>query len=139
MEPCKSFGAPVQGVLDFFFHKLLLLFWLVVSNPFNVLEVGKILNQNFTIYHPEDLPDFGLAPSGENHKLDRTSTGPGWMHIPWEISGEVSSLSRARSTGGGGSCQRGAKLLEKLAALTPPKSATRSERFLIPITLREDP
>ena len=50
MEPCKSFGPPVQVVPKIFFRKLL--FQFVVSNPFHVLEVGKKLNQKFLIYHP---------------------------------------------------------------------------------------
>ena len=50
MEPCKSFGPPVQGVPKIIFRKLI--FQFVVSNPFHVLEEGKKLNQNFPIYHP---------------------------------------------------------------------------------------
>ena len=69
-----------------------------------------------------NLPDFRLAPSGEHHKLDRASTGPGLMHVPWESSGEMASLGRACSTGGelperckiGGNARR---------SLTPPESA----------------
>ena len=57
-----------------------------------------------------NLPDFDLAPSGERHKLGRTSTGPSWVHAPWESSGEVASLGRAAFLFYA-SCQRGAKFL----------------------------
>ena len=46
-----------------------------------------------------NLPDFGLAPSGERLELSQTSTGRGWMHVTWESSGEVASLGQACSTG----------------------------------------
>ena len=49
----KVSGPRTGGVPEFSFHKLL--FWFVVSNPFNVLEVGKKLDQNFPIYHPSLL------------------------------------------------------------------------------------
>ena len=53
MEPCKSFGPPVQGVPKIFF--LNYYFNLLLVTPFHVLEVGKKLNQNFPIYHPSLL------------------------------------------------------------------------------------
>ena len=42
-----------RGVPKILFRKFLFLF--VVSNPFHVLEVGKTLNQNFSIYHPSQI------------------------------------------------------------------------------------
>ena len=49
-----------------------------------------------------NLPDFRLALSDERHKLCRTSTDPGWIHVPLESSSKVASLGRVRSMGGGG-------------------------------------
>ena len=78
-----------------------------------------------------NLKDIGLAPSGERHKLDRTSTGPSWMHVPLESSGKVASLDRTRSTWVGGELPEKCKIVGKArSSLTPPEGATRSERFL---------
>ena len=47
-----------------------------------VANSGRLSTQCST-----NLPDFGLAPSGERHKFSRISTrwaGWGWMHVPWE-------------------------------------------------------
>ena len=71
-----------------------------------------------------------LAPSasGERHKLGRTSTGR-WMQVLWESLSEVASLVRVRSTGG--ELPERCKITRKApSSLTPPESATRSERFL---------
>ena len=51
--PCgamQKFRTSFSGCSKIFFRNLL--FWFVDSNPFNVLEVGKRINQNFPIYHP---------------------------------------------------------------------------------------
>ena len=57
-------------------------------------------------------------------------TGPGWMHVLWESSGEVASLSRTRSTGWEELPERCKIAGKARSSLTPPESATRSERFL---------
>ena len=77
-----------------------------------------------------NLPDFGLAPSGERHKLDRTSTGPGCIHVPWKSSGEVASLGRVRSTGGGRGGRPVQNRWKSSQLFNFAWSATRSERFL---------
>ena len=46
MEPCKSFGPPIQGGSEYIFLKF------VVSNPFHVLEVGKKIKSKFSNLSP---------------------------------------------------------------------------------------
>ena len=76
-----------------------------------VVDSGRLSTQCST-----NLPYFGLAPSIERHKLDRTST------VPRLNTCSMGKFGRGGVTRSGplyweASCQRGAKSLEKLAAL----------------------
>ena len=72
-----------------------------------VTNSGRLSTQCST-----NLPDFGLVPSGERHKLGRTSTRWGGPRLNACSMGKFIFLSGLRAR-----CQRGAKSLEKLAAL----------------------
>ena len=98
--------------------RLAYIFW--PKSKRTVVDSGRSSTQCST-----NLPYFGLATSGERHELGRIPTrwgGPRLNACSWKVhiferaSGEVPE--RCKITG------------KARSSLTPPESATRSERFL---------